>query len=548
MSAARREQKQTDGLTPLTSFAGFSVSQKRKRDSEATPPEPQAAAESAWDVDMPMPDAGEPAAPPAIGLTLTLLGRDPTDARWVIVKEALSRPIAGGPELVKAITACGGDAAQDWDLGMLEYYLEHGLEKVVKPGYFFESVLPWMCSLVLDTHTHLRDPVPLLRQGVTGSWTCDELQAAALLAHCFFCVVPNRHAPGARRGGKKGGKKKGGKGAKSGARSAVATEEELLAGGFANANFLPLFTPPVAQVQAGLAVEKLHCFVQYFVSSYERLARAGTPPTRLQVIRTAVQDFPDWKACTVPLQTRLSVDESGCIESKIGCLQVDFANRYLGGGVIGNGCVQEEIRFLMTPGLMLARLVCECLSEEEAVRVIGCRQYSTYTGYSDTFCYVGPYDDPTPNVSGPKASLYCNVCVVAADAVNFNAYGMYPSKQFSGRFQKREVNKMYAAVSGSPSEQEAPISRTLATGKWGCGVFGGDAEFKALLQLCAAAAAGCEELIFHTYGDINLAAKLALCRDHLAANPPMIGELYRALSSYAHDSNQSAIEHVMKLL
>jgi hypothetical protein len=39
--------------------------------------------------------------------------------------------------------------------------------------------------------------------------------------------------------------------------------------------------------------------------------------------------------------------------------QVDFANSFVGGGVLGHGCVQEEIRFLLCPELILARYAVE---------------------------------------------------------------------------------------------------------------------------------------------------------------------------------------------
>ena len=34
-------------------------------------------------------------------------------------------------------------------------------------------------------------------------------------------------------------------------------------------------------------------------------------------------------------------------------LQVDFANKFIGGGVLGHGAVQEEIRFLICPELLV---------------------------------------------------------------------------------------------------------------------------------------------------------------------------------------------------
>jgi poly(ADP-ribose) glycohydrolase len=45
--------------------------------------------------------------------------------------------------------------------------------------------------------------------------------------------------------------------------------------------------------------------------------------------------------------------------------------RYLGGGVLGHGCVQEEIRFVICPELMLSKLFTEELEPQEALLMIG---------------------------------------------------------------------------------------------------------------------------------------------------------------------------------
>ena len=58
--------------------------------------------------------------------------------------------------------------------------------------------------------------------------------------------------------------------------------------------------------------------------------------------------------------------------------QVDFANRYIGGGVLGWGCVQEEIRFLISPELIVSRLFCEELDANECIVVTGAERYSAY--------------------------------------------------------------------------------------------------------------------------------------------------------------------------
>ena len=59
--------------------------------------------------------------------------------------------------------------------------------------------------------------------------------------------------------------------------------------------------------------------------------------------------------------------------------QVDFANKLVGGGVLGQGCVQEEIRFLGFTEMIVSRLFTEQLGDHECLVV---------TGLSGTSCVV----------------------------------------------------------------------------------------------------------------------------------------------------------------
>lgn len=86
---------------------------------------------------------------------------------------------------------------------------------------------------------------------------------------------------------------------------------------------------------------------------------------------------------------------TGTIEDCVGAVQVDFANKYLGGGVITHGCVQEEIRFLICPELIAALLFTECLDPNESVMIRGCERFSSYTGYASTFEWLEDYVDNT---------------------------------------------------------------------------------------------------------------------------------------------------------
>jgi len=50
---------------------------------------------------------------------------------------------------------------------------------------------------------------------------------------------------------------------------------------------------------------------------------------------------------------------------------VDFASKYIGGGVLKSGLVQEEILFLMSPELIVARLFTEKLADNECLKITG---------------------------------------------------------------------------------------------------------------------------------------------------------------------------------
>ena len=51
--------------------------------------------------------------------------------------------------------------------------------------------------------------------------------------------------------------------------------------------------------------------------------------------------------------------------------QVDFANSLIGGGAISHGCVQEEILFMISPELILARLFSERMGDKECIIITG---------------------------------------------------------------------------------------------------------------------------------------------------------------------------------
>ena len=125
----------------------------------------------------------------------------------------------------------------------------------------------------------------------------------------------------------------------------------------------------------------------------------------------------------------------------------------------------------------------------EAIRLSGIRQYADYTGYGGSFECAGPHAE----VEGSVAE------VVAIDAVPYVCAVGGASAQYHDKAMLRELTKLVAALH-EPDLSSPSTPRPFATGNWGCGVFGGDARLKALLQWMAASRAG-RPVLYYPFGD-----------------------------------------------
>lgn len=81
---------------------------------------------------------------------------------------------------------------------------------------------------------------------------------------------------------------------------------------------------------------------------------------------------------------------TGSIED---CSQADmhaeFANAFIGGGVMTGDFAMEEILFLVKPELLIAMALQNRMADTEAVCVHGALQYSVVSGYGSEFEFVG---------------------------------------------------------------------------------------------------------------------------------------------------------------
>jgi poly(ADP-ribose) glycohydrolase len=208
------------------------------------------------------------------------------------------------------------------------------------------------------------------------------------------------------------------------------------------------------------------------------------------------------------------------IEDAAGCLQADFANKYIGGGVLCGGCVQEEIRFSLCPELTASLAFTQVMKADESVIITGSEQFSAYTGYMFTLAFDGDHRDMTQR---DQASATVLSCVAAIDAEVME--GGVTSDQLEWPLLRRELVKAHAGFVDPVSLQHMQVRETkeegegggaahlecgadrfpqghlyiecgadrfpqVATGNWGCGVFNGHLGVKALVQWAAASHLG----------------------------------------------------------
>jgi len=336
-------------------------------------------------------------------------------------------------------------------------------------------------------------PPPLLKRQNSHRLTLSQHQAACLLANAFFCTFPRRNS-----------------------------QKNSEYSAFPDINFNRLFRGTKDVVNKAKA-EKLKTILHYFKRVTADMP-VGTITYSRQVI--AKERMVEWESSSATFKN-LYVTPKGTIEDGgNGFLQVDFANRLVGGGVIGEGCVQEEIRFLICPELILSRLFVERLDPNETLLVTGVERFSSYSGYAQTYKFQKDYIDLTPRDRWGRRFTE----LVAMDAHVFHIY----ADQFSPAMLKRELNKANCAFASSVGPDCLPA---IATGNWGCGAFGGDARLKALIQLMAAAVSS-RDMVYFTFGDVKLSRDLSDFHAFLLENRVTVRELWTLLQNYEKELKQ----------
>ncbi|XP_016429780.1 poly(ADP-ribose) glycohydrolase isoform X4 [Sinocyclocheilus rhinocerous] len=377
--------------------------------------------------------------------------RTTLQSRWDLINKALSVPFSSAHDVKDAILKYNTGQAKGWNFTALHVYCK-GLQ-ASEAQQMFGELLPAMAQLALRAPSLLTQPIPLLRTQRCRSLTLSQEQVSCLLANAFFCTFPRRNS------------------------------RRMEFSNYPDINFSRLFEGSSQSKQ-----EKLKTLLWYF-----RRVTQQRPAGLLTYTRQCLQRLPSWSSSEKQF-SKLRISCDGSIEDQgYGMLQVDFANRFVGGGVTGSGLVQEEIRFLINPELIAARLFTEALDDNECLIITGAEQFSRYSGYSDTYRWDGNHDDQTPRDEWKRRCTE----IVAIDALHYRNF----LEQFHAEHMSRELNKAFCGFV-RPGVQTENLS-AVATGNWGCGAFGGDTRLKAVLQMMAAAEAE-RDLMYFTFGDADL--------------------------------------------
>ncbi|XP_063347771.1 poly(ADP-ribose) glycohydrolase isoform X1 [Pelmatolapia mariae] len=404
-------------------------------------------------------------------------------SRWDLIRTALQRGFKSCLDVRDAILRYNTAHAKKWDFTALNLLCTECLEHC-EVQQLFDTVLPAMVDLALKAPRLCTMPIPLLKSRMNQSLTLSQEQIACLLANAFFCTFPRRNS----------------------------RKSEY--GNYPEINFYRLFEGPSPR-----KIEKLKTLLCYF-----RRVTQTTPKGLVTFTRQTLNNPPDWESSQTQL-TRLHITCEGTIEEHgYGMLQVDFANRFVGGGVTGHGLVQEEIRFLINPELIISRLFTEALEYNECLIITGAEQYSKYSGYAESYNWVGIHKDETPRDDWQRRCTE----IVAIDALKYRHF----LEQFLPEKMTRELNKAYCGFHRNNANRKHLSA--VATGNWGCGAFGGDTRLKALIQFMAAAEAG-RDVAYFTFGDAQLMKDVHDMHAFLTEKRVTVGQLYDLLNQYFNE-------------
>ena len=317
-------------------------------------------------------------------------------------------------------------------------------------AFEFLKVYPYLQQLALNINYILPTEIPLLQQMETNKNELTRKQVALIFMLSFFGLMPPR----------------------------------------TNTKLNIFNVSSVLFAKSGTKFEFGRCFLNYLTTIGKWLLQ-NNPILNEKIIylRECVNiNLQNMVLCPVNFITNGSLTDGNASYC------VDFANKYIGGGTLMGGCVQEEILFASNPEAIIAMLFMEEMHECDAIGIFNTIQYSLTEGFKKAFTFKG---NNVMNSFGSQIKRFRIIAIDAApkadpklNVVDNNSYQ---------QIINRDINKAYSGF--NLINLENGFERSIATGNWGCGVFEGIPELKFIEQWIAASLAGVQRLDYYTFGD-----------------------------------------------
>jgi len=369
-----------------------------------------------------------------------------------------------------------------------------------------DKIIPFIARLVLkaDQLFPIASSFPILIQGKNEKINLTKEQCACLMAHMFMCVTLDQY------------------------NSKIASLR----------NFSQLYTDTRSKFpwRAKMKMEKLKFIFNYF----KRLMKEVEIPPREIIFNRLVYDQECYEPVTSQAWTeckdtllKAEVNTSAIPETNEGGVQVCFSDRKVGDQTLSLGATQQQIIFLTHPELIISILFCENLQDKEVLLTQGVEKFCTHSGFSNSFAFAKDYKDTCPLAQTENATLDREIIMM--DALDFKKNK--DIFQFSEDAIFRELNKAYVGFLGDDVKAEDTPKKPIWTGKWGCGVYGGNVQLKFLLQWIAASRAK-RDMVFYLYEDLTGIKNVDGFISHFQNKE--IGALMKLLLKYAENMKGSS--------
>ncbi|KAF1780540.1 Poly(ADP-ribose) glycohydrolase [Phytophthora cactorum] len=424
---------------------------------------------------------------------------------WPYITAMLAQPIRDTHDLSSRLQLYGSRDGYLSDPRRRFNCLEYAVNELLKheeQTKFFRDVLPEMARLVLNMPQLFATPPPLLTpleadehaesnsvssSGATQAGESSDssnkarvatqthrftkLEVLTLVCGCFFGIFPEQDIvkcvqPDDSPQNKKAGRRS-------------SNDDDVIE--FPYFTAVRMFSAPGNMGRlVVLKAQKIRCLLQYSCVWFHAHSPTQTPQELLKMLEPGESNT---DAVPHPQLCGARCVSDTLIEDLDKHLQIDFANKFAGGGVLNSGCVQEEIRFLLSPELLVSCLVFAKLEPHEAFVIHGTERYSAYQGYGGSFVYSGNFEDTTSFETSPDGCLRRQCVIVGIDATDYGSARV--ERQYTRGHVWRDLVKAFAGFA-YPDAHDGKLWWPVATGNWGCGVFQGDRELKFLIQWLAA--------------------------------------------------------------